>query len=270
MISAINTSPSPQLFSLFYNNDSKIKDFFKTHDKINICGIYKITSPIGRVYIGQTNKLQRRFKRYRGLDCKGQTRLYRSFEKHGVENHTFEIIKYCCEEDLNFWEDFYVRGFKTFNSEDGLNLRSGGACSKISNESRKKSSESHKGQTHNLGKKRTKEQREAQSIRQTGRKLSEEHKKKISLSQIGKHSMSDEHKEKMSKIHTGKIVSAETREKQRIAHLGKIPSNKGVPMTEEQKRKQSIAQTGKKKSEQNIINWKASYKANRAKNNESL
>lgn len=268
MISAINTPQSPQLFSLFYNNDSKIKDFFKTHDKINICGIYKITSPIGRIYIGQTNKLQRRFKRYRNLDCKGQTRLYRSFEKHGVENHTFEIIKYCYEEDLNFWEDFYVRGFKTFNSEHGLNLRSGGACSKMSEESRKKSSESHKGQKTSLGKKRTKEQREAQSKRMIGRKLTQEHKENISKSQIGKHSMTDSHKEKMSKIHTGKIVSDETREKQRIAHLGQIPTNKGIPMTDEQKKKMSIAATGRVKSEQNIINWKASYKANRAKNNE--
>jgi len=60
-------------------------------------GIYKITSPSGRVYIGQSVNIEKRFKKYVRLDCKEQTRLYRSFKKHGVENHMLEIIELCSE-----------------------------------------------------------------------------------------------------------------------------------------------------------------------------
>ena len=56
-------------------------------------GIYKITSPKGRVYIGQSIDILYRFKKYKQMQCKGQVRLYNSFLKHNVENHLFEIAK---------------------------------------------------------------------------------------------------------------------------------------------------------------------------------
>lgn len=57
-----------------------------------IVGIYKIVSPSGKVYIGQSGDIDKRFKTYSNLQCKGQTLLYKSFIKYGVENHQFEII----------------------------------------------------------------------------------------------------------------------------------------------------------------------------------
>jgi hypothetical protein len=77
-----------------------------------ICGIYKITSPSGRVYIGQSKDIQKRWgKHYKKLRCKKQTVLYRSFLKYGVENHIFEIIEEANFGDLNccerYWQDFY-------------------------------------------------------------------------------------------------------------------------------------------------------------------
>jgi len=61
------------------------------------CGIYKITSPSGRVYIGQSVDILHRFKTYVKMYVKNekQVKLFRSFTKHGVENHTFEIIEEC-------------------------------------------------------------------------------------------------------------------------------------------------------------------------------
>lgn len=41
------------------------------------------------------------------------------------------------------------------------------------------------------------------------------------------------------------IYSQETLEKNRKAHLGKSPKNKGIPMSEEQKKKLSLAHTGR-------------------------
>jgi len=80
---------------------------------MKICGIYKITSPTGRVYIGQSVSVKRRFSEYKSSkNRKGsQPILYRSFKKHGVENHTFEILEECNVEELNckerYWQDFY-------------------------------------------------------------------------------------------------------------------------------------------------------------------
>jgi len=45
---------------------------------------------------------------------------------------------------------------------------------------------------------------------------------------------------------TGRKHSAEAKEKNRIAHLGKSPSNKGIAMSDEQKKKLSIACMGQK------------------------
>lgn len=83
-------------------------------------GIYKITSPSGRVYIGQSIDIERRFYTYRKMYEAKQLILYRSFLKHGVENHIFEIIEECEVDDLNcrerHWQDFYE-----VVSEKGLN-----------------------------------------------------------------------------------------------------------------------------------------------------
>ena len=79
--------------------------------KLNICGIYKITSPTGRIYIGQSKDIKNRWSSYRTRECPKQILLNRSFKKHGVHNHIFEIIEECTTDDLNcrerFWQEFY-------------------------------------------------------------------------------------------------------------------------------------------------------------------
>ena len=55
-------------------------------------GIYKITSPLGYIYIGQSINIDYRFNVYKKLKCKSQLRIYNSFVKYGVDNHIFEII----------------------------------------------------------------------------------------------------------------------------------------------------------------------------------
>lgn len=78
-----------------------------------ICGIYKITSPTGRVYIGQSENIYKRWTTYKNMNVstKAQTKLWRSFKKHYATNHLFEIVEECIREDLNcterFWQDEY-------------------------------------------------------------------------------------------------------------------------------------------------------------------
>ena len=75
-------------------------------------GIYKITSPTNRVYIGQSVDIEKRWKDYDNIkNISKQGKLYNSFIKYGVINHKFEIIEECLIEQLNkrerYWQDYY-------------------------------------------------------------------------------------------------------------------------------------------------------------------
>ena len=60
-----------------------------------ICGIYKITSPTGRVYIGQSVDIKRRIRVYRYPEqVKSQRKLYDSLNKYGYEKHKFETFNH--------------------------------------------------------------------------------------------------------------------------------------------------------------------------------
>lgn len=56
-------------------------------------GIYKITSPSGKIYIGQSTNIEKRISRYKTLSCKKQVKLYNSLKKYGWDLHLFEIIE---------------------------------------------------------------------------------------------------------------------------------------------------------------------------------
>jgi len=189
---------------------------------MKICGIYKITSPSKKVYIGQSVDIVQRIRHYKNLYCKGQTRLYRSLKKYGWDKHKFEILCQCSETELNNLEKYYVDLFNTFNSEFGLNIRDGGGS---------------KG------------------------KMSEETKVKIGLANKGR-IFSEEHKEKCRQRQKGKIHSKETKLKLSILNKGKTHSEESKKkirdkrklqiFSEEDKQKMSIAQKNKKNATEQI------------------
>ena len=84
-------------------------------------GIYKITSPSGRVYIGQSRQIEKRLKNYSGAWCKGQVKLYNSIMKYGWINHAFEVIEECLFEELNIKERFWQEHYNCL--EEGLNCQ---------------------------------------------------------------------------------------------------------------------------------------------------
>ena len=94
-----------------------------------ICGIYKITSPSNRVYIGQSVNIIRRWKDYKKLNCKVQTKLYRSFIKYGINTHVFEILEECTIDELNIKERFHQEYYNVL-SKSGLNLKYQGSDEK--------------------------------------------------------------------------------------------------------------------------------------------
>jgi len=82
-------------------------------------GIYKITSPTGRVYIGQSKDIGKRFRNYK-CGSKGQSRLSNSLKKYGWQSHSFEIVEECSDDLLDsrerFWQEYYnVLGPKGLN-----------------------------------------------------------------------------------------------------------------------------------------------------------
>lgn len=85
------------------------------------CGIYKIVSPSGKVYIGESVDIKRRWKHYKLLNCKEQIKLFNSLAKYGVENHIFEIIEECPLEELKCRERYYQDSYDVLNK--GLNCK---------------------------------------------------------------------------------------------------------------------------------------------------
>ena len=111
------------------------------------CGIYKITSPSGNIYIGQSVNIKRRWRDYRTRIKQAQKALAKSFEKYGVENHQFDIIEYCSKEDLNCSERFWQDEFKA-TGKSGLNCiltQCGEKRYEHSEETKRKMSESSMG-----------------------------------------------------------------------------------------------------------------------------
>lgn len=76
--------------------------------KVIIIGIYKITSPSGKVYIGQAIHIYKRWSNYYKLcNCKQQVKLLNSLKKYGIKSHKFEILEKCKVEELNDREVYY-------------------------------------------------------------------------------------------------------------------------------------------------------------------
>jgi group I intron endonuclease len=100
------------------------------------CGIYKITSPTNRIYIGQSVSIETRICKYRNLKCKEQPSLYRSLVKYGWEAHSVEIIETCDKCELDLLEVKYINQYNSCSPKIGMNIHTGGK-SHITSESTK-------------------------------------------------------------------------------------------------------------------------------------
>ena len=184
-------------------------------------GIYKITSPSGKVYIGQSVNIKRRWKEHRSESYWYKHRLYDSFKKYGVDNHTFEIIEECLKGELNSKERYYQDKFNVL--EEGLNHVLQDAKEKprvISEETGHKISQAKKGF------KFTEESKHKMSKAHKGKKLSEEHRHKISKAHKGR-SFSEEWRHNISEALKGKKHSEESKRKMSETRKGRPSPTKG-------------------------------------------
>lgn len=224
-----------------------------------ICGIYKITSPSGKVYIGQSRCLHSRWIRYRKLHCKRQPKLYNSFMKYGFNSHIFEIVERCLFEELNVrerhWQDYYE-----VLSKSGLNcvlVKTDTKPCIYSDEVRKKMSLAKEGMYFGednpfFGKTHTEEVRKRLSEANfeflksnphsaLGRKVSEEAKNKMRLHMLGKYAGKKNPMYGVPSPMTGKHHTEETKKRMSENMMGKYL---GRLHTEEAKNKMRLQREG--------------------------
>ena len=160
-------------------------------------GIYKITSPSRRIYIGQSVNINSRYIHYKNLHCKTQIKLYNSIVKYGWENHKFEVIEECEVDFLNERERYWQEHYDVI--KNGLNCKLTKSSDEkvvLSEETKKKISEKAKNRevpehvkemlrTNFLGRKHTEasleKMRKNNARANLGKKASDETRRKISM-----------------------------------------------------------------------------------------
>ena len=104
-------------------------------------GIYKITSPSGKIYIGQSWNISDRISRYKTIRCKTQRKIYNSLVKYGWENHSFCIIHELpndiTQNVIDRYEIFYIEVYRNAGI-DLMNIRGGGSKGELSEETKEK------------------------------------------------------------------------------------------------------------------------------------
>lgn len=222
-----------------------------------IKSIYQIKSKeTGKCYIGSTNDYRLREMRHRNsLKARKHHSKILQFHvnKYGFEDLEFEILEVVeSESNLIEREQFYMDKIKPqFNvrliAESNLGWHH-------SEESKEKISRNNA--KNALGRPVSKETREKLSIAHTGSKRTEEQNKARSERSKGEGNPS-----------FGKKASAETIEKLRQSHLGLPNKLKGIPRTEETKKKISEANKGHVKSEETLRKMSESMMGKNKKGN---
>lgn len=163
----------------------------------------------GKRYIGITKQIPESRWGVDGVNYKGSPYFYSAIQKYGWDNFEHEIIfsgltkTDACNKEIEL-----IAQFNTQNKQYGYNILEGGIAPTIPLEVRKVMSEKMRGNKNGLRHACSEEKKRKISESQKGRKLTEEHKKKLSVAKKGSHHKppSDETRKKISDSHKKKQV----------------------------------------------------------------
>lgn len=194
-------------------------------------GIYIIKNIVnGKYYVGSSININNRIKTHKKrLNNKSHhsIKLQRAWNKYGADSFIFEPIQYCEKENLITNEQYWIDNFDSYNNGYNSNPIAGSSLGrKLSKEHKEKISYSLLGNKRRKGFKQTEEEKIKRANSNIGKKRSEETKKKLSISKIG------------NKYSLGRKMSEYNKQKL-------INANKGRKMSEETKLKISESKKGK-------------------------
>lgn len=231
--------------------------------------VYKATCLInGKIYVGQTVRILAQRIKEHTIGKKGL--FARAIKKYGMLNFVFEVIDTADNRlDLNEKEILWINKLNSI-TPNGYNLTVGGeGCNgcvrseetrlKMSNARRNISEEvRNKLRSAAIGRKHTQESKDKMRYAKTGTTASAETKARQSISQSGK-IMSLEARRKVSVARSGKPLSPEHCLKIKVAKNNlseetrlkmSESAKKKAPISEETRKKLSLAITGRTRSEE--------------------
>lgn len=192
--------------------------------------IYKYTSPVGKIYIGQTTDERRRRKTFFNLNkTYGGIKIDSAREKYGPKNFSYEVLEKLyfknadeARDKLDELEEFYIRYYDSF--KNGYNMTYGGYTTR--------------------GFRFSEEQRIEMSKARMGRKLRprSDEEKAYHSEIMKKHWASKEYRELRAQIN----ADEEHRRKVSLSLSGEKNGMFGKTHTEESKKKMSDSRSGEK------------------------
>lgn len=148
--------------------------------------VYMHTSPSGKKYIGITGLKPKKRWEY-GFGYRSNRYFYGAIKKYGWNNIKHEILysKLTREEAIKR-EIMLIDEHKSNNRKYGYNIESGGKCNIVSDETKRRMSDAHKGIATFTGKKHTQEAKDKIRMYRLEREMSDDTKEKISKGNRGK------------------------------------------------------------------------------------
>lgn len=178
-----------------------------------VSGVYRIRNLTNnKFYIGSTNNLYRRFIQHKTLLEKGvhhSIYLQRAFDKYGTSQFIMEVLLLCKQEYLLYYEQQLI-----YELEPDYNMNKEATSNrgyKWSEQSRQKASESHLGNQNALGHKLSEESKQLISASRKGKYIGEQN------GFYGK-THTEEIRQRIRDAQTGRKHSEETKKKQSKSH----------------------------------------------------
>lgn len=151
----------------------------------------------GKVYIGITSQLPEKRWGRNGSNYKTSPHFYSAIQKYGWDSFEHNILYTdLTKEQACKKEQELIRYFHSMNRDFGYNSTSGGEIFVMNPETKRKISDKLKGNTNGLGHPCSEEKRQKISNTQKGKKLTEEHKQKLSEAAKQRHVSCSEQKRK--------------------------------------------------------------------------